>query len=130
MVHCAQKAPSGRVVSRMLIMDLEMVPYVVSSMPKAMGNAMGRRTILYDACNHVQERSWHSDVLYCEGKPHAEAASTLLGLMSVMQARTLAVSMEVYSMCRNLGSLCCGQGGTHVQCWCWHWLMCTIVAGQ
>ncbi len=50
MMHHAQKAPSGMVVSRMSIVDSEMVPFAVSSIPKGMISAMGRRMILMRWC--------------------------------------------------------------------------------
>ena len=50
MMHSAQKAQLGMVVSRMSIMHLEMVALAVSSMTKGMGNVMGRRTILLRRC--------------------------------------------------------------------------------
>ena len=76
----------------MLIMDLEMVCLAVSSVPKEMGSAVGRRMLLYDAVLASRPRRGVGTVMSLGVKAGLaqKQEDTLLVLMSVMQAKTLA----------------------------------------
>ena len=106
-IWCAQKEPPGIVVSRMSAVASLMAPFAVSPIPKGMGMAVGKRTILYEAVGDSMSVSVVVAVMSFLVKAGPERKHPGMSPRSVltMQASILATSTDVYSARRKLGSL-------------------------
>ena len=93
------------------------------SMPKGMGSAMGRRTILFKVVLACVSRSGVATVMspIVKAGPMQKWKGTSPTLMSVMQAKTLACQRRCILCTGAWGHCCCGQGGPRVRCQHWHW---------
>lgn len=109
------------VVSRTLTIDSVMVPLVVSSKPKGMGRAIGKRIVGGNGWYSVHMFVVDNDIAHLECGSSKNHLGMSLVLAFIMQTNIFAVATEVYWSTWTLDHCWCGQGGTPVwsQCWCW-----------
>lgn len=93
------------VVSRTLTIDSVMVPLVVSSMPKGMGRAIGKRIVGGNGCYSVHKFGIDNDIAHLGGGFSKNHLVMSLVLAFMMQTNIFAGATEVYLAYMNPGSL-------------------------